>query len=182
MISLPVPQRSEYAFVAPAEEFPGFVFHFAGEDKVHVAVAAEDVAGFEVDGQAEGAQDTGLQVVFEQGLGDDLVPLQLDEAGVLEQPAGRFDLLREAPLFFDLDVEVVKGEREGGVEQRFVEGDVSEFVGGFEVGEKAVDGRRVAEEGAERVAFFEGRGEGVAVQPGDRSDEAEPERKQPVSP
>lgn len=62
-------------------------FSGAGEDEVYVAVAAEDVAAFEVDGEAERADDAGLGAIFEEGLGDDLIPLELNQAGVLEKPA-----------------------------------------------------------------------------------------------
>ena len=78
----------QFAFIAPAQQAPGLAFGEAGEDEVYVAVAAEDVAAFEVDGEAKGANDAGLGAIFEEGLGNDLIPLKLDEAGVLEETAG----------------------------------------------------------------------------------------------
>ena len=117
-------QPLQFTFIAPAEELPGLAFGFAVEDEVDVAIAAEDVAAFEVDRQVKRADDAGLSVFFEQGLRNDLVPLQLDQAGILEKPPGRFDLLREAPLPLHLHVEVEVGKRKRGVEQLFVQGDI----------------------------------------------------------
>jgi len=76
--------ESQFAFIAPAKKLPRLPFSYAGEDKVYVAVAAEDVAAFQVNGEAEGADDAGLGAVFEEGLGDDLIPLELNQAGILE--------------------------------------------------------------------------------------------------
>lgn len=87
--------------------------------------------------------------------------MKLNQAGVLEEAPCGFDLLGKPPLPFYLDVEVEIGERKGRVEELLVEGDVSQFIGGFEIGEEAIYGCGVAEECAEGVALFKGRSKGV---------------------
>src|SRR5690606_19662804 len=87
---------------------------------------------------------------------------QADQAGILKEPAGRFQLLSKAPLPLDLGVVVVVDEDERRVQQWLVERRIAQFVRVLEIGEEAIDGSWISQQGPERVPFLERRSEWIA--------------------
>src|SRR5690606_37737860 len=67
-----------------------------------------------------------------------------------------------APLPLDLGVVVVVDEDERRVQQWLVERRIAQFVRVLEIGEEAIDGSWISQQGPERVAFLERRSEWIA--------------------